>query len=285
MEIQQYLKQPYPLFGSRWKIIISVSLFISFFMYFFQPFGLSSLKNELRSIFEIGYGVITFMVLIFDLFLIPLIFKKWFQAKNWTVLDQILWQIWILFSIGFFNFLYSSMILNYSDSSKAFLVFQFYTVLVGIIPVVVITVIIQNRLLVENLKTANDFNTDLNLRSIEPLDNCKVCLIADNNKDKFEVNLVDFIYIASTGNYIQVFYENNKVLKNILLRNTLKQTEEQLKEIDSILKCHRAFLVNKNRIVQVKGNSQGLRLILEGTDEEIPVSRNFSKALKSIIDN
>jgi len=283
MKIKQYLKQPYPIFGNRWKIIISVSFFISFFMYFFQPFGLASLKNEFRTYFEIGYGAITFLVLIFDLFIIPRFFKKRFEPQRWTVFKQMLWQIWILFSIGLFNFLYTSMFLNFLDSSKAFFVFQFYTLLVGIIPVVVITVIIQNRLLVENLKAANEFNADLNLRNIAPFNNYKVCIIADNNKDKFEIDLANLIYIMSTGNYIQIFYENNNILKNYLLRNTLKQTEEQLKDFDTIIKCHRAFLVNKNRIVHVKGNSQGLRLILQGTDEEIPVSRNFSKGLKDFL--
>lgn len=283
--MKQYLNQPYPLFGNRWKIIISVSLFISFFMYFFQPFGLSSLKNEFRSSFEMGYGVITFMVLVFDLFIIPIIFKRRFEPQKWTVLNQILWQIWILFTIGLFNFLYSSMFLDFSDSSKAFFIFQFYTLLVGVIPVVVITVVIQNRLLVENLKTANEFNTDLNSRNTAPLDHYKVCIIADNSKDKFEVDLSDFIYIASTGNYIQIFYEKDNVLKSNVLRNTLKQTEEQLKDITSIIKCHRAFLVNRNKIVRVKGNSQGLRLIMQGTDEEIPVSRNFSKGLMGIVND
>lgn len=281
--IKQYLHQPYPLYRNRWRIIISISFFISFFMYFFQPFGLSSFNNGLRTYFEIGYGVVTFLVLLVDLFLLPLIFKKWFDISKWTVLKQIVLQIWILFSIGIFNFFYSSLFLNFTRVFIAFLVFQFYTLLVGIIPIIVGTFATQNKLLAENLEIANKYNDDLTLKADSSSDAETLCLLAENSKDKFEIKSSDIIYITSTGNYIQAFYQKEGELKNILLRNTLKQTEEQLKEIHSMIKCHRAFLVNKNKIVRMKGNSQGLRLILEGTDEEIPVSRNLSKSLMDII--
>jgi DNA-binding LytR/AlgR family response regulator len=47
-----------------------------------------------------------------------------------------------------------------------------------------------------------------------------------------------------------------------------------------MVKCHRAFLVNVKHIEYVKGNSQGLKLMLAAIDFEIPVSRNYSKDLK-----
>jgi len=281
--IKQYLHQPYPLYEKRWNIIVAISLFISFFMLFFQPFGLSAFESEYRLYFEIGYGVVTFLVLLIDLFVFPFLFKKMFKFRQWTVLKQIIWQVWILVSIGIVNFLYSSFFLSFTNNLKAFFYFQLYTLVVGIMPVVVVTVINQNRLLAENLKIANDYNKGFTTKTDNTPDDEKVCLVAENSKDRLEVNSSDLIYITSTGNYIQAFYQKENELKSIVLRNTLKQTEDQLRENHSMIKCHRAFLVNKNKIVRVKGNSQGLRLVLEGTDEEIPVSRNLSKSLMDII--
>jgi len=281
--IKQYLHQPYPLYEKRWNIIVAISLFISFFMLFFQPFGLSAFESTYRLYFEIGYGIVTFFVLLIDLFAFPFLFKRMFKSKHWTVLKQIIWQVWILVSIGVVNFLYSSFFLSFTNNLKAFLYFQFYTLVVGIMPVVVVTVINQNRLLAENLKIANEYNNDFTANTDNAPDDEKVSLVAENSKDRLEVNSSDLIYITSTGNYIQAFYQKENELKSIVLRNTLKQTEDQLKENHSMIKCHRAFLVNKNKIVRVKGNSQGLRLVLEGTDEEIPVSRNLSKSLMDII--
>jgi DNA-binding LytR/AlgR family response regulator len=110
-----------------------------------------------------------------------------------------------------------------------------------------------------------------------------IFLIADNDKDKLEIELSNLLYIESTGNYIEVFYIKEDKLKNTLLRSTLKRTELQLEKYPSLAKCHRAFLVNISKIVQVKGNSQGLKLVLKNTETEIPVSRNFSKNLKDKI--
>jgi hypothetical protein len=281
--IKQYLNQPYPVYGRSWKIIVTIGLFISFFLVAFQPFGLSSYQNSYRLSFEIGYGAVTSLTLLLYHLTFPLLFRKEYNATKWTVLKQIIWQLWVLFSIGFANFLYSSFFFHFANNYKAFLYYQFYTLSVGIIPVVVITVIIQNRMLAENLKIANDYNMGFASTTDNGLEEESVCLMAENNKDKLEVNSSDLIYITSTGNYIQAFYLNGNNLKSILLRNTLKQVEYQLKDSHFMIKCHRAFLVNRNKIVRVKGNSQGLKLVLNCTDEEIPVSRNLSKSLMDII--
>ncbi|HDR51577.1 MAG TPA: LytTR family transcriptional regulator, partial [Mariniphaga anaerophila] len=50
------------------------------------------------------------------------------------------------------------------------------------------------------------------------------------------------------------------------------------------VRTHRAFIINLKKIKSKKGNSLGYRLRLQGTDSEIPVSRNntrnFSQLLK-----
>lgn len=276
--IKEYIRQPYPLFENRWRIILSISLFVSLFILIFQPFGISNYTGEFKPLFEAGYGIVTFIVLIIDLFLFPLFLDEWFDSQKWTVFKQMIWQVWILFSIGLGNFLYSSLFLRFTDGLNAFLTFQFYTLVVGIIPILIITILHQNSLLSKNLKLAGEMNADLLSEELLSPDE-KVRIMAENNKDKLEINLSDFSYLSSTGNYVQVYFLVNNELRNVLLRNTLKHIEEQVRQSPSIIKCHRAFLVNKDKIIRVKGNSQGLRLILKDTMEEIPVSRNYSKSL------
>ena len=281
--IKEYLQQPYPLFENRWRIILSISLFIALFILIFQPFGISNYTGEYKHLFESGYGVVTLIVLIIDLFVFPLFLEEWFISQKWTVLKQMIWQFWILFSIGLGNFLYSSIFLQFTNGFHAFLIYQFYTLVVGILPILILTILHQNSLLSENLKLANEMNGNLTGFNVLHVPDEKVRISAENNKDKIEINQSDFIYIGSTGNYIQVFYLVKNELKSVLLRNTLKQIEEQVKDCPAIIKCHRAFLVNKDKILRVKGNSQGLRLVLKDTSDEIPVSRNYSKSLREII--
>ena len=79
-------------------------------------------------------------------------------------------------------------------------------------------------------------------------------------------------------------YRKENVTKQKLLRATIKQMEDKLQQYPSVIKCHRAFLVNLNNIKSVKGNSQGYRLVFDGTEEEVPVSRAYTKELKEQIE-
>ena len=250
-------------------------------MLIFQPFGLSDYHNSDKILITAGYGCLTFVILIINLFVVSPLLRKWFNAKSWTVIKQIFWLIWIIFTIGLGNYLYTSIIFSFW-SLYGLLVFQVYTLLVGIIPIVVLTILLQNILLTQNLKSARDFNSSL-INKDDILDKQIICLIADNLKDKFEVELSNLLYIESTGNYIEIFYIKDDKLKNTILRSALKLTELQLETYPSLVKCHRAFLININKIIHAKGNSQGLKLILKNTEKEIPVSRNLSKSLKDKI--
>lgn len=276
--IKAYLNQPYPLPGNKWKTIISFSIFIGLFMLIFQPFGFSNFSEAYKPAIGIGYGFVTFIILIIDLYFIQYTFKNLFNNKRWTVLKQLIWLVIIIFSIGLGNFIYTAA-LDSDWSFHHFLIFQFYTIAVGIIPVVAQTIIQQNVMLAQNLKSAQEFNASLHPKDEVPGSEI-VSLLADNEKDRLEIGLTQLLYIESTGNYIEVFYTKDKQVKSELLRSTLKRTELQVEPHTAILKCHRAFLVNTNKITQVKGNSQGLRLALKYTETEIPVSRNFAKSLK-----
>jgi len=276
--IKDYLNQPYPFYLSRWKTSVMTCIYIGLFMLIFQPFGLSNYHGIYKTLICLGYGLVTLIVLVFDSYIIHSLFKNWFNNNNWSVKKQIIWQLVIIFSIGLANSIYTSW-LNSSWYLSTFLIFQFYTFAVGIIPIVITTVMTQNRMLSENLKSAQEFNSSLHAQK-EAINNRVVYLVADNEKDHFEIELSQLLYIESTGNYIEIFYTQNNELKSSLLRSTLKRTESQLETLPAILKCHRAFMVNTNKIAQVKGNSQGLILVLKHTETEIPVSRNFSKSLK-----
>jgi len=279
--IKQYLSQPYPQSGNKWKLNITISLFIGLFMLIFQPFGISGSNNLYKAAFCFGYGFVTFVILLINLHLIPFFFPSLFENKRWTVKKQIVWLVFIIFSIGLGNFVYTSVLFSFWNLHY-FLLFQVYTSIVGIIPIVVLTIIQQNALLAQNLKSAQEFNSSLN-RKKEARSDERVCLTADNERDRFEIELSHLLYIESTGNYIEIFYIKEEKLKSTLLRSTLKRTELQLEHYPSMQKCHRAFVVNIDKITQVKGNSQGLRLALNDTETEIPVSRNFSKDLKDRI--
>ena len=95
----------------------------------------------------------------------------------------------------------------------------------------------------------------------------------------------NFLFIESSGNYIEVHYlENNKETR-ITVRNTIKNSINYFSHIPEVLQCHRAFIVNSSKIKNAKGNSQGLRLTLENCDSEVPVSRGYVEKIKNKVSN
>lgn len=281
--IKDFLRQPYPYSEhNKWRVIIFVSCFITVFVGIFQPIGLREYHSTYKFLVIVGYGIVGFVITFLNLFAIPFLFKNLFDGKKWTVIKQILWLSWILFTIGIVNFLYSSYLFPMFWSLKGFFIFQFFTLVIGIIPIVIITIINQNMKLAYNLKQASEFN--LKIEAIRGnIDHGQtVCMIADNEKDKFEIRLTNLIYIEAVGNYVQIYYLKEGGIKNVLLRSSLKRLELQLVEFSSLVRCHRAFIVNMNQIDKVTGNSQGLKLSLKKSDIEIPVSRNYSKELKGL---
>ena len=95
--IKQFLNQPYPLHFNKWETALVISIFIGLFMLIFQPFGLSYYQGPDKTLLGLGYGGVTFIVLILNNFLFQMLFRETFQLNRWTVFKQILSLCWIIF--------------------------------------------------------------------------------------------------------------------------------------------------------------------------------------------
>lgn len=284
--ISDFLNKPYPHTLNKWKIVLFVSGFIFLFLLIFQPFGINQIHNERKIFILLGYGLVTGIALIFCQFFLPLVFKNWFKDENWTVKSHLSFMAIIILSIGTGNFIYSIAILHFSFSLQAFLIFQVITLCIGIIPVGAISILKFNRLLKQNLKIALDVNNNLQTKNNKSSKKTAIELLGDNNKDKVILNPDDLLFIQSEGNYIQIVYKKEqKVIKSVL-RCSLKNIEAQLKSINDIYRCHRAFIVNLSQIESLIGNAQGLKIRINNYNETlIPISRSLSSDIKNRLNN
>ena len=66
----------------------------------------------------------------------------------------------------------------------------------------------------------------------------------------------------------------------MILRATLGNIETQIRDFNSVIRCHRAFIVNVDHIVKFTGNAQGLKLEIEYATDEVPVARNYVNEIK-----
>ena len=97
----------------------------------------------------------------------------------------------------------------------------------------------------------------------------------ENDKIKFSVQAKDLLMIESTDNYVSVFYILENKVQRQLLRNTLKKLEQSLKE-NSIVRCHRSFMVNLQNVEFVQKESKKLMIKVRLIEKSIPVSEKYS---------
>jgi len=276
------LNKPYPVSStaSNGRSTLIIGLFISLFLLVFQPFGLSAYQGPGKYWFIAGYGLVTIVLLTLDNLLVKAYFKAKSGKSTWTVGKQIVLQVFILFTIGAGNYFYSAWHIHFYNPIIGFLVFQFFTTAVGLLPISIITILNENIRNKVFLKEATSMNESIqSVHKLEPTED-HIILTGENDKGSLVLAVKDFLYAESSGNYLDVRFVKDGKVKSVMLRTTLTRAEGQLEQHSALMKCHRAFLVNCENIVQVKGNAQGLRLQLHHTNDEIPVSRNFIKDLR-----
>jgi hypothetical protein len=285
MKLIEYARKPYPISLNRWTVIITISLFITVFMVVFQPFGLQYLESDYKSILLAGYGLVTFVVLLFNMIIVTRLFPKVYREERWTILREVVWLTWIVITISIGNYIYSDLLsIVHWVGFRGPLVFILFTFAIGIIPITGVVVFSYNHRLKKNLIASQELTTMIkNQDTISVGEDNRLVITSENMNQKLETQASNLICIESEGNYVNTWYIEEGKIVRLMIRNTLKNVESQIDKTDILFKCHRAFIINLSYIDKVKGNSQGYRLLVKHLDKEIPVSRNYSKSFKEAI--
>ncbi len=91
------------------------------------------------------------------------------------------------------------------------------------------------------------------------------------------------LYIEAVGNYVKVFWLKDGQVQSDMLRATSKQIEQELKGYDSVVRCHRAFLVNIIQVEQIISRSGSMQLLIKHCNDRLPVSRSNMAQVKTAI--
>ncbi|MBB6271052.1 hypothetical protein HDF26_001479 [Pedobacter cryoconitis] len=93
--------------------------------------------------------------------------------------------------------------------------------------------------------------------------------------DDFYFKANDLLFAKAEGNYISLMTIKDGFLKTELKRISLKQLEIQLTAYPYLLRCHRSYILNIQRVVKLSGNSQGYLISFNNTEDKVPVSRAY----------
>ncbi len=290
LKVRAFLRQPFPFELSLIRTLLlsaGVGLFVSIFLFIFKPFGVGTHILDGRVWIIWGYGAVTFLVLTFNRIIGPAVLPGVFNESKWTVFKDLGFQFWHVISIGAANMLFASVAGTERIQLLAVPVFLLQALAVGFFPLSLGVFSAQTFLFKRNAESTRQMNESLptlgrhqNGSDMGPE---TVVLSAESGKEKVEIPISELLLIKSIDNYIEIYTDDNDQVSTRILRSSLKQIEQDLKDKTFLFKCHRAFLVNIRKISKVTGNSQGYKLIFTGVDYDVPVSRKMSKDLFKLV--
>ncbi len=268
----KFLQRPFPKdvpwFGLS-KNIITISVFMTLFLYAFQPSGISDLESN-KFLICLGFGFAGTL----GYFIFETIFYQITQFQNKTI-DWTFGKWWaysfaVLFMISLANFLYVRyLVFGYMD-------WQFFPAMLrGVFMFGIPVLLVMTFTLLRDERKYQTIAQAINQQTTDEQS-------ANYSSDLtlYDIPIDQIKYIEALQNYITIFYlDEAGQLKKKTERATLKSILAVTKE-SPIVRTHRSFLVNRQAITETSGNSQGLLLTLSDCDKKIPVSRSYVASFK-----
>jgi hypothetical protein len=92
---------------------------------------------------------------------------------------------------------------------------------------------------------------------------------------RISVKTADLLYLQAADNYVTIFYNHQQKPAKYMLRSSLKLIETEL-AYSSLIRCHRSYMVNFEKVKIIRREKDGLKLDLESpVPIEIPVSKTY----------
>lgn len=279
--LRVWLLKPYP-FETRWlsgiKNGLWAGLFITFFLFLFKPFGTDVTPGKELTFFMVcsGFGLVTLLItLLINGFC--LILPKVFDEEKWVIWKEILFNLFFIGLIGLGNLVLANILWEVPMNGRTFWVWQGFTFAIGVFPTVFGVLLTQAKL-------SKKYAAEAALMQPAASTNSKtssITIMGENQNETLTLDPSQIAYLVAQDNYVQVFFFEDKNLRNRLLRATLRKIEDALAERPQFFRCHRTYVVNFDKVEKVSGNAQGYRLHLIDVGESIPVSRNLNDAMRN----
>jgi DNA-binding LytR/AlgR family response regulator len=278
-------KKPNPLIillKEKLGLFLSISLGVFLFILFFQPFPLEELDFNNRLVFVAGLAGIVFLFMVLVRITFPWIIRNYDQTQTEPILPYYLrgFTMLVLSSVAF------AFYLHYVGFVHISFHIMFKVVLICLAPPVVLWLYDskkelkqQNESLKKKLETTQ---TQIEKYKEENL-NKSIEFISETGSENLKLKLENVALIKSADNYVEIVYREGDRFYKKLIRNTLKNIEQQLKPYSNFIRCHRICIVNLVFIEKLNRKFNNHWLTIKDYDEQIPVSRQYLLKVKEAL--
>lgn len=274
------LQKPIPPYLVEKRNIITLVLFTSLFALVFiniySPFG----ANRWYNVNELEFFFYSSVVILTGVLVVVISRIIMYHVCKAHLINIIQYMTWILAEIMFMALFYTLFEIIILKDSRTFedlyKVSARNTALILLLPYSMLWLYFSWRDKKEKIDKLSETQTlSDNTREMIPFYDDKSVL-------KFSIKKEDLMYIESTENYVSICYLNKGKLAKYLLRDTMKRMEEIFTGTE-IVRCHRSYMVNFEKVKVIRKGKDGLKLELDSPDiAEIPVSRTYVDDVMSV---
>ena len=250
------------------QLILFTAAFALVFINVYAPFGVDVWFNVSRWTLLLYSSIIILTGVLVVVISRIIMFKTRHrhQLKLWQYL---VWVMAEVFFMGLFYTLYQKLILDDPRFFPDLLVISVQnTALVLLLPYSVLWLYFswsENKRKLESINSPDE--------TVPLMD--MVHFRDERGTLRLSVKAGMLIYLEAADNYVYIHYLDGNKLVRQLLRNNLKKLEEEL-ERTSLIRCHRSYMVNSNRVMLIRREKDGLTLILDLPEKlNIPVSKSY----------
>lgn len=256
------------------QLILFTALFALLFINLFQPFGSRDWYpniSEFKYLFFSSLIILTGMLVV----VISRILMGLYTRKNEiSYLKYILWIFMEVFAMSLFYTIFSIYVPQDGRSLDFTVIFKrsaINTSLVLLLPYTMAWLYFswkEKSKLLENFKKEDTEN-----------DTPKKGLIAfRDEKGELKISLMQdsLLYIESADNYATIHYLNKEKIAHFLIRNSLKWIDENHAKDGPLVRCHRSYMVNLDKVKVMRKTKDGIFLELDALNTpDIPVSKTY----------
>jgi Response regulator of the LytR/AlgR family len=252
------------------RLILFTSLFALVFINIYSPFGADRWFNVTRLEF-LTYSSLVILTGVLVVVISRIVMYYVCRRQMINIWQYLVWIGAEIFMMALFYAIFEKFILRdvriFSDLVK---ISAQNTALVLLLPYSILWLYFSWRDKKEQIERMADIQSFVgSSREMIPFYDDKSAL-------KFSVKKENLLYLESTENYISICYLNKGKVSKYLLRDTMKKMEENFTGTE-IIRCHRSFMVNFEKVKVIRKDKDGLKLELDNPSViDIPVSKTYA---------
>jgi len=256
------------------RLVLFTAIFALLFINIFQPFGS---RGWYKDISDFKYFFFSSLIILTGMLVVVIsrfLMLSYVKKYELSYLKYGVWVLTEILSMSLFYALFTKFIPRESASRDFMEIFQKSTLhasLVLLLPYSILWLYFSWRdknLMLLQLNEADKL-TEMPKKSL-------ISFLDEKGEFKISIVLEHLLYVDSADNYATIHYLNKSKLSHFLIRNSLKWMDENLTNDTPLVRCHRSFIVNLDKVKVLRKTKEGIFLELETVNTpDIPVSKTY----------